>query len=112
MTTEELKNKIKAHILEFPNDKSPDIAAVFNVPITLVYDMREILRRHRMIPRAHKKANSKKVHAVKTVQPAVEDKVVELVKDDVEIARLKAEIARLKVIVSYLESALKLSKAA
>lgn len=89
-------NKIKAHIIEFPTDKPVDIANLFNVNVSKVYNARETLRRHKMITRAGKKKHF--VKRVDLVAPRPEEK-----KDEYEVVKLKAEIERLNVIITYLE---------
>jgi hypothetical protein len=100
MTTETLEdnlnNKIKAHIIEFPNDKPGDIAALFNVGRQKVYDARETLRRHKMINRAGKRNPRRKAPAPMVVTYPEK-------KDEYEVVKLKAEIERLNVIIAYLE---------
>ena len=41
--------KIKAHMIEFPEDKAGDVAALFEVDPQKVYNARETLRRHKML---------------------------------------------------------------
>jgi hypothetical protein len=106
---EALRNKIKAHMIEFREDKPGDIAKLFEVPKGVVYDLREQLRRHGMLPRDGRAHLGRKTRRVKVVK-SVPNNVVEINSNDDEVARLKAEVTRLKVIVSYLEA--KISKAA
>lgn len=107
--TEAVRNKIKAHMIEFRQDKPGDIAKLFEVSRGVVYDLREQLRRHGMLPRDGRAHLGRKTRRVKVVK-SVPNNVVEINSGDDEVARLKAEITRLKVIVSYLEA--KISKAA
>jgi hypothetical protein len=96
---ESMVKKIKAHIIEFPEDKPADIANLFEVDPQKVYNARETLRRHKMIDRASKtrrklaKANALQVHAVEELSPPIQH----------ELEHLRAEIARLNVIIKYLE---------
>jgi predicted transcriptional regulator len=92
-----VNNKIKAHIIEFPNDKPSDIAALFGVNRQKVYDARENLRRHKMIERVGKKKRSVKK------APMVFTYIEEKKDDEYEVVKLKAEIERLNVIIAYLE---------
>jgi 4-diphosphocytidyl-2C-methyl-D-erythritol kinase len=92
---EEITKKIRAHLVEFPNDKPVDIAALFNVHVQKVYNARENLRRHKMMPRIMKKKRPPKV--IQQDQPVKENSVSPLV------AELKAEIARLNMVLAYLE---------
>jgi hypothetical protein len=99
MTTaleENINNKIKAHIIEFPNDKPSDIAALFGVHRQKVYDARENLRRHKMLDRAGKRSPRRKAPAPMVVTYLEK-------KDEYEVVKLKAEIERLNVIIAYLE---------
>jgi len=91
--------KIKAHIIEFPEDKPADIANLFEVDPQKVYNARETLRRHKMIDRASKtrrklaKAHALQVHTVEELSPPIQH----------ELEHLRAEIVRLNVIIRYLE---------
>jgi hypothetical protein len=96
---EEITKKLRAHMIEFPDDKSVDIASVFNVDVNKVYNAREGLRRHKMLPRAKKKRATKPmvfVHEEPKEAPK-ENNVLPMV------AELKAEIARLNTVLAYLE---------
>jgi transposase len=110
MTTENTMQKIKAHLIEFPNDKCSEIAKVFDVDVQKVYDAKESLRRHKMLPRVQRgtKKKVKSVAPVKTVQPKT-DTEVEL---RYKLANLTAENERLKAIIAYLETAAGIRKAA
>ena len=92
--------KIKAHIIEFPEDKAGDVAALFEVDPQKVYNARETLRRHKMLDRAWKKKRkltpkpvAPQVHPVKEISPQIQH----------ELEHLRGEIVRLNVIISYLE---------
>jgi hypothetical protein len=37
---EEITKKLRAHMIEFPDDKAVDIASVFNVNVNKVYNAR------------------------------------------------------------------------
>jgi len=108
MTTENKMQKIKAHLIEFPNDKCSDIAKVFDVDVQKVYDAKESLRRHKMLPRAQKRSHKKiaKVVPVKTVQPKTDSDL------HYKLVSLTAENERLKAIIAYLETAAGIRKAA
>jgi hypothetical protein len=96
---EEITKKLRAHMIEFPDDKAVDIASVFNVDVNKVYNARENLRRHKMLPRAKKKRATKPmvfVHEEPKEAPK-ENNVLPMV------AELKAEIARLNTVLAYLE---------
>lgn len=100
MTTtpeENVRNKIKAHIIEFPNDKPVDVAALFGVKRQTVYDVREVLRRHKMLDRVSKRKRKP------TARPPMVFTYHEEKEAPAEVAELKAEIARLNVIIAYLE---------
>ncbi len=111
MTTEELKTKIKAHIIEFPNDKSKDISELFGVSLDVIYDLREYLRRHGVLPRHFKNQRKKpRTYVRKDVvvngghlPTEIKAAMVASKEESAEVVSLKAEITRLKVIVSYLE---------
>lgn len=96
---ESMVKKIKAHIIEFPEDKPADIANLFEVDPQKVYNARETLRRHKMIDRASKtrrklaKANALQVHTPEELSPQIEN----------ELEHFRREIVRLNVIISYLE---------
>jgi DNA-directed RNA polymerase subunit F len=100
--------KIKAHLIEFPNDKCSEIAKVFDVDVQKVYDAKESLRRHKMLPRTQKRFHKKIAKVVQTVQPKM-DTEVEL---RYKLANLTAENERLKAIIAYLETAAGIRKAA
>jgi hypothetical protein len=92
--------KIKAHIIEFPDDKAGDVAALFEVDPQKVYNARETLRRHKMLDRASKKRRKHpvktgvlQVHTVEELSPQIQH----------ELEHLRGEIVRLNVIISYLE---------
>ena len=89
--------KIKAHIIEFPEDKPADIANLFEVEPQKVYNARETLRRHKMIDRASKTkrklAKALQVHTVEELSPPIQ----------LELEHLRAEIVSLNVIIKYLE---------
>jgi hypothetical protein len=97
---EEITKKLRAHMIEFPDDKAVDIASVFNVDVNKVYNARENLRRHKMLPRAKKKRAPKPmvfVHHEAPKEAPKESNVLPMV------AELKAEIARLNTVLAYLE---------
>lgn len=110
---EEKMPKIKAHLIEFPDDKPAQIARVFEVPVSVVYDAKESLRRHKMLPRVLK---LKVRRVVKKRTPKVVSAPIEPVQKPVEfkyeLALLRAENARLKAIIEYLETAAGIKKAA
>lgn len=92
--------KIKAHMIEFPEDKAGDVAALFEVDPQKVYNARETLRRHKMLDRASKrkrkhpvKESVLQVHRVEELSPQIQH----------ELEHLRGEIARLNVIIRYLE---------
>jgi len=96
---EEITKKLRAHMIEFPDDKAVDIASVFNVDVSKVYNARENLRRHKMLPRPKKKRATKPmvfVHEAPKEEPK-ESNVLPMV------AELRAEIARLNTVLAYLE---------
>ena len=96
---EEITKKLRAHMIEFPDDKAVDIASLFNVNVNKVYNARENLRRHKMLPRAKKKRATKPmvfVHEELKEAPK-ENNVLPMV------AELRAEIARLNTVLAYLE---------
>ena len=96
---EEITKKLRAHMIEFPDDKAVDIASLFNVNVNKVYNARENLRRHKMLPRAKKKRVTKPmvfVHEEPKEAPK-ENNVSPMV------AELRAEIARLNTVLAYLE---------
>lgn len=100
MTTETEENvltKIKAHIIEFPEDKPSDIAALFDVHRQKVYDAREYLRRHKMMDRIKRRKSRAMTAITESRKVAAESSPVN------EVMSLKAEIARLNVIIAYLE---------
>lgn len=103
----EINQKIKAHLIEHPEDKSSDIAEVFGVPVSTVYDAKESLRRHKMLPRAH--AVRKKIIRE---QKAKVQSIAPVPTTSYELATLRAEIARLNAIIDYLETAAGIKKAA
>lgn len=92
--------KIKAHMIEFPEDKAGDVAALFEVDPQKVYNARETLRRHKMLDRASKK---RRKHPVK--ESVLQVHQVEEPSPDIqhELKHLRGEIVRLNVIISYLE---------
>ena len=91
--------KIKAHMIEFPEDKAGDVAALFEVDPQKVYNARETLRRHKMLDRASKK---RRKHPVK--ESVLQVHTVELSPQiQHELEHLRGEIARLNVIIRYLE---------
>ena len=100
MTTEDKKtitNKIKAHLIEYPDDPPREIAKLFNVPAQKIHTAKETLRRHKMIPRKGKSlARAKVLNPIKVVH-------IPEVSENQYVAQLKEEIRRLNVIVSYLE---------
>lgn len=108
MTTENTMQKIKAHLIEFPNDKCSEIAKVFDVDVQKVYDAKESLRRHKMLPRAQKRFHKKiaKVAPVKAAQPKTDNDL------HYKLVSLTAENERLKAIIAYLETAAGIRKAA
>lgn len=108
---EEKITKIKAHLIEFPDDKPAQIARVFEVPVSVVYDAKENLRRHKMLPRVLKLKARKvvKPRAPKVVEPKTQ---TEKPAFNYELALLRAENARLKAIIEYLETAAGIKKAA
>jgi hypothetical protein len=92
--------KIKAHMIEFPEDKAGDVAALFEVDPQKVYNARETLRRHKMLDRASKrkrklpvKESVIQVHTVEELSPQIRH----------ELEHLRGEIVRLNVIIRYLE---------
>ena len=109
---EEKIKKIKAHFMEFPNDRSSHVAQVFEVPVSVVYDAKEFLRRHKMLPRVLKlrarKPAKKTPQKVEQLEP--QDK--RPTEFSYELALLRAENARLKAIIEYLEAAAGIKKAA
>jgi len=95
---EEITKKLRAHMIEFPDDKAVDIASVFNVDVSKVYNARENLRRHKMLPRPKKKRATKPMVVNEAPKEAPkESNVLPMV------AELRAEIARLNTILAYLE---------
>ena len=95
---EEITKKLRAHMIEFPDDKAVDIASVFNVDVSKVYNARENLRRHKMLPRTKKKRTSKPMVVNEAPKEAPkESNVLPMV------AELRAEIARLNTVLAYLE---------
>ena len=111
MTTENTMQKIKAHLIEFPNDKCSDIAKVFGVDVQRVYDAKETLRRHKMLPRVQRNPKKKvksvaPVKAVKAVKPKTDSDL------HYKLVSLTAENERLKAIIAYLETAAGIRKAA
>jgi transposase len=108
MTTENTMQKIKAHLIEFPNDKCSDIAKVFDVDVQKVYDAKESLRRHKMLPRVQRntKKKVKSVAPIKAVKPKTDSDL------HYKLVSLTAENERLKAIIAYLETAAGIRKAA
>ena len=95
---EEITKKLRAHMIEFPDDKAVDIASVFNVDVSKVYNARENLRRHKMLPRTKKKRTPKPMVVNEAPKEAPkESNVLPMV------AELRAEIARLNTVLAYLE---------
>lgn len=100
MTTEDNKtisNKIKAHLIEYPDDPPREIAKLFEVPAQKVHSLKENLRRHKMIAR-----KGKRPPRTKTLEPI---KVVHIpeITENQYVTQLRDEIKRLNVIISYLE---------
>jgi hypothetical protein len=91
--------KIKAHIIEYPEDRAGDIANLFEVDPKKVYNARELLRRHKILDRASKKKRKTpakpelQVHTVEELSPQIQH----------ELEHLRGEIVRLNVIIKYLE---------
>lgn len=110
MTTETTINKIKAHLIEFPNDKPSQIADVFGVPVSTVYDVTERLRRKKMLPRKRKVIIARR-KAAKLLEK-VPDLDTSANQEMYEVATLRAEILRLNAIITYLEAAAGFKKAA
>ena len=109
MTTDTTLNKIRAHLIEFPDDRPAHIAQVFGVPVSSVYDVTERLRRKKMLPRKRKIviARRKAAKLLEKVPEIANNPGPELY----ELATLRAEIVRLNAIISYLEAAAGLKKA-
>lgn len=100
MTTEDKKiitNKIKAHLIEYPDDPPREIAKLFDVPAQRIHTVKETLRRHKMIARKGKKpARAKVLEPIKVVH-------IPEITENQYVTQLRDEIKRLNVIISYLE---------